>query len=83
MALWVFYGSRGQEPRVREPATKPVGKPDARNGHVRFDERGWETGRRYASVPALILDSTTSAPVETGERNESRPTLVVRMTPRD
>src|ERR671919_202053 len=25
---------------------KPVGKPDARNGHVRFDERGWETGRR-------------------------------------
>src|SRR5262245_19388205 len=25
---------------------KPVGKPDARNGHVRFDERGWKTGRR-------------------------------------
>ncbi|MGA7409135.1 MAG: hypothetical protein WBW33_01550, partial [Bryobacteraceae bacterium] len=24
---------------------KPVGKPDALNGHVRFDERGWETGR--------------------------------------
>jgi hypothetical protein len=24
---------------------KPVGKPDARDGHVRFDERGWETGR--------------------------------------
>jgi hypothetical protein len=22
---------------------KPVGKPDARNGHVRFDERGRET----------------------------------------
>jgi hypothetical protein len=25
---------------------KPVGKPDAGNRHVRFDERGWETGRR-------------------------------------
>jgi hypothetical protein len=38
---------------------KPVGKPDAGNRHVRFDERGWETGRRIASVLALILDSTT------------------------
>src|SRR5215467_8072443 len=27
-------------------AMKPVGKPDAGNPHVRFDERGWETGRR-------------------------------------
>jgi hypothetical protein len=27
-------------------AVKPVGKPDAGNPHVRFDERGWETGRR-------------------------------------
>jgi len=24
---------------------KPVGKPDAGNRHVRFDERGWETER--------------------------------------
>ena len=40
---------------------KPVGKPDALNGHVRFDERGWETGRRFsASVLAPILDSTRS-----------------------
>jgi hypothetical protein len=31
---------------VRESAVKPVGKPDALIGHVRFDERGWETGRR-------------------------------------
>ena len=30
---------------------KPVGKPDALIGHVRFDERGWETGRR-SSVSA-------------------------------
>ena len=32
--------------RARESATKPVGKPDAGNPHVRFDERGWETERR-------------------------------------
>ena len=28
---------------------KPVGKPDAGNPHVRFDERGRETGRRFNS----------------------------------
>ena len=37
---------------------KPVGKPDARNGPVRFDERGEETGQRYALAPAPLLDST-------------------------
>jgi hypothetical protein len=38
---------------------KPVGEPDARNPHVRFDERGWETERcRMAQATALILDST-------------------------
>jgi hypothetical protein len=31
---------------------------DALIGHVRFDERGWETGRASASVLAPILDST-------------------------
>ncbi len=45
-------------PPVRESTKKPVGKPDAGNRHVRFDERGWETGRRSASVLAPILDST-------------------------
>src|SRR5437762_9517670 len=60
MARWGCYDSRGQEPRVRESTMKPVGKPDARNGHVRFDERGRETGRRSASVPAPVLDSTCS-----------------------
>jgi hypothetical protein len=43
---------------VRESTVKPVGKPDAGNPHVRFDERGWETGRRSASVLAPNLDST-------------------------
>ena len=34
-------------------------KPDALIGHVRFDERGWETERcRMAQATAPILDST-------------------------
>jgi|GEM_PF-4954675 len=33
----------------------PVGKLDAGNPHVQFDERGWETGL-FATAP--ILDST-------------------------
>ena len=38
---------------------KPVGEPDALVGHVRFDERGWETERcRMAQATAPILDST-------------------------
>lgn len=44
--------------RCRESEVKSVGKPDARNGHVRFDERGWETGRRLwrqRSRPASTL----------------------------
>src|SRR5262245_44282382 len=41
------------------PTVKPVGEPDALIGHVRFDERGWETGRcRMAEATAPILDST-------------------------
>ena len=40
-------------------AVKPVGEPDALIGHVRFDERGWETERcRMAKATAPILDST-------------------------
>ena len=40
-------------------AVKPVGEPDALIGHVRFDERGWETERcRMAQATAPILDST-------------------------
>ena len=41
------------------PSVKLVGKPDAGNRHVRFDERGWETERcRMAQPTAPILDST-------------------------
>ena len=40
-------------------AMKPVGKPDAGNPHVRFDERGRETGRCHmAQATAPVLDST-------------------------
>src|SRR5581483_2373275 len=52
--------------RCRESKVKSVGKPDARNGHVRFDERGQETGRRFgvsARVwPRLYAQGTTAVP---------------------
>jgi hypothetical protein len=61
----------GELPTVQTPravgslpvclSMKPVGKPNAGNRHVRFDERGWETGRcRMAQATAPILDSTFS-----------------------
>ena len=37
---------------------KPVGKPDAGNPHVRFDERGRETESGSAMTTAPVLDST-------------------------
>ncbi len=36
------------ESDLREPDVKPVGEPDAANPHVRFDERGVETGQGEA-----------------------------------
>jgi hypothetical protein len=61
----------GELPTVQTPravgslpvclSVKPVGKPNAGNRHVRFDERGWETERcRMAQATAPILDSTFS-----------------------
>ena len=41
------------------PAVKSVGKPDALIGHVRFDERGRETGDGKAQAAASFLDSTS------------------------
>ena len=42
---------------------KPVGKPDAGNLHVRFDERGRETGCCHkAQATAPVLDSTAQRP---------------------
>src|SRR4051794_38411168 len=54
-------------PRASWPAAvglamNPVGKPDAGNRHVRFDERGEETERcRMAQATAPLLDSTRSS----------------------
>jgi hypothetical protein len=36
-------------------AMNPVGKPDAGNPHVRFDERGRETGRCHRARPRLYV----------------------------
>jgi len=51
-SLDVVYGQHGLLRLERLPLTaavcltvKPVGEPDALIGHVRFDERGWETER--------------------------------------
>ena len=59
LASWAYCSSAGPRCKlVRESAMKPVGKPDALIGHVRFDERGWETGRcRMAQATAPLLDS--------------------------
>src|ERR1035441_10475433 len=43
---WGWCDSKGRWACVCESTMKPVGKPDAGNPHVRFDERGWEKGRR-------------------------------------
>src|SRR5580765_2228322 len=61
LASWAYCGSAGPGCKlVRESAMKPVGKPDALIGHVRFDERGWETGRRsvrQCSRPSSTLQT--------------------------
>jgi hypothetical protein len=49
---------------------KSVGKPDAVAPHVRFDERGWETGPR-ATAP--ILDSTCATRVQGASGWKFRP----------
>src|SRR5712672_1639657 len=59
-------GRRGVTPRAVYLlpvclTVNPVGEPDALIGHVRFDERGWETGRGHRpQATAPILDSTDS-----------------------
>ena len=47
------------QPCAQSLAMKSVGKPDAGNPHVRFDERGRETKPRHtAEATAPFLDST-------------------------
>src|SRR6202051_2496601 len=61
--LWTTRSAASRTPASNGPAVcftvKSVGEPDALIGHVRFDERGWETERcRMAQATAPILDST-------------------------
>ena len=60
--------------RFRGVAGKPVGKPDALVGHVRFDERGRETDRLpVGSDLAPFLDSTPrSQQWSAGKHQETR-----------
>jgi len=54
-------GNKGAWPDVRDQLNRilRVGKPDAGNPHVQFDERGGETERcRQAQATAPLLDST-------------------------
>src|SRR5918911_796241 len=54
-------------------AVKPVGKPDAGNPHVRFDERGRETECcRMAQATAPVLDSTGEGPQAAGDGRYGR-----------
>jgi hypothetical protein len=59
-----LYGKAKATPigRRRGPAAKSVGKPDAGNPHVRFDERGRETEplAQRLNATAPFLDSTAS-----------------------
>ncbi len=61
---WLRATVSSRDTSLRWPSTvcrevKPVGEPDAGNPHVRFDERGGETGRcRMAQATAPLLDST-------------------------
>ena len=57
---------------VRESAVKPVGKPDAGNPHVRFDERGWETGRR-SGVSARAHPRLYKSAAASGSANSTSP----------
>ena len=57
-----LYCKAKAEPTAVCRAVNPVGKPDAGNRHVRFDERGEETERcRMAQATAPLLDSTRSS----------------------
>src|SRR5260370_15595540 len=56
--------------RLREPVVKSVGKPDAGNRHVRFDERGRETAGCH-SVPVQRPSSTLPAAVTFDNPNQA------------
>src|SRR5216683_1548741 len=70
-----------ERPAVACLAVKPVGKPDAGNRHVRFDERGWETGRwpkapSYRAHPRLYLSSHAANRLAHSITSSARPRSV-------
>ncbi len=67
---WACSGSRGiVRGRLREPIVKSVGMPDAEDRHVRFDERGRETGRVAPRPPSTLL-GRSGAPDLTDEHKK-------------
>src|ERR1019366_643932 len=63
----------------RMPAMKPVGKPDAGNPHVRFDERGGETGCFGDTAP--LLDSTALSSADQRRRRAGPVRTSIRRKP--
>jgi hypothetical protein len=53
----------------------PIGEPDAGNRHVRFDERGWETGDwqslKHRAHPRLYPRGAFSHQFRTNARDRS------------
>jgi hypothetical protein len=58
---------------LRGPDRKSVGKPDAGNRHVRFDERGRETGLLAPRPSSTLPDSAGCQPAR---RMTSCPTTI-------
>jgi hypothetical protein len=60
-----LYAKAKQEPHaeLRVPRVKSVGKPDAGDRHVRFDERGRETGLWHRAFPRLYPTSLAGSAV--------------------
>ena len=48
-------------PTTDNLAMNQVGEPDAGNPHVRFDERGLETGRKLPRQPSTLLNDRAAA----------------------
>lgn len=69
---------------LSEARMKPVGKPDAANRHVPFDQPAWETERRFRQHPlpcSTLLDSQKSDCSSTPECRSGPLRLNARLFP--
>jgi len=48
---------------LRGPGVKSIGKPDAGNRHVRFDERAGKRACCHRALPRLYLSQENSRPI--------------------